>query len=263
MLAIELDEIKIRAEEIIKKAGELFIDIIIEKEHIIEKGHANYVTVIDYKVQEFLAEELHKITPNCNIIAEESDRNQYNLKEATWVIDPVDGTTNLMYDFHHSAISAGLFVDGKPTLGFVYNPTAGELFFAQEGKGAFLNGRPIEVTKNSNIQDALIGFGTTPYDREKASRTFDITKNIILDCRDVRRTGSAALDLAYVACGRLDAFFELVLQPWDFAAGMIILQEAGGRITDLTGSELNVLRPCSVAASNSRIHDRLLMYFNQ
>lgn len=261
MKAFELNKIKVKAEEIIKKAGDIFINTVIEKEDIEEKSFANYVTVVDYKVQEFLTKELLVITPGCNIIAEESDKNSYKLDGITWIIDPVDGTTNLMYDFRHSAISIGLFIDGTPALGFIYNPMTKEFFSAEKGKGAFLNGRPIEVSKCKAMNDALIGFGTTPYDRGKTSKTFNITKNIFLDCRDVRRTGSAALDCAYVACGRLDGFFELTLQPWDFAAGMVILQEAGGKLTDCTGNELSLVRSSSVAATNGNIHDKLLTYF--
>lgn len=263
MTEIEIDKIKFQAEELIKKAGEIFNDTVIEKEDIEEKGFANYVTIVDYKVQEFVTKEIIRLTPDCNIIAEESDKNLYNLKGFTWIIDPVDGTTNLMYDYRHSAISVGLFIDGEPTLGFIYNPTGREFFSAQKGKGAFLNGRPIEVSKCIDMKGALVGFGTTPYDRTKASRTCDIVKDMLLNCRDVRRTGSAALDIAYVACGRMDGFFELTLQPWDFAAGMVILQEAGGRITDCDGSELSLIKPCAVAASNGRIHDILVTYINK
>lgn len=261
MTEVELEKIKVQAEKVIRKAGEIFINTIIEKKDVEEKGFANYVTVVDYKVQEFLIGELRSICPDSNIIAEESGANHYDSKGITWVIDPVDGTTNLMYGFHHSAISVGLFIDGTPALGFIYNPTRNEFFFAEKGNGAFLNGNPIEVSKCSDIKDALICFGTTPYDRKKIDKTFEITKNIFSDCRDIRRTGSAALDIAYVACGRLDGFFELTLQPWDFAAGMIILQEAGGKITDCSGNELNFLKPNPVSATNGKIHSELLTYF--
>lgn len=261
MQIFELDKLKVQAEDIIKKAGDIFISTVIEKKDVEEKSFANYVTVVDYKVQEYLIQELLNISGDCNIIAEESSKNNYNLDGITWIVDPVDGTTNLMYDFQHSAISVGLFIDGTPRLGFIYNPTRNEFFSAEKGKGAFLNGNPIEVSKCSDIKDALIGFGTTPYDRTKVNKTFDITKNIFSACRDVRRSGSASLDIAYVACGRLDGFYELTLQPWDFAAGLIILEEAGGKLTDCTGIKTSLLESTSVCVSNGKIHSKLLTYF--
>jgi Archaeal fructose-1,6-bisphosphatase and related enzymes of inositol monophosphatase family len=137
MVAIDLDKVKAQVEIIIRRAGEIFIDTVIEKRDIEEKGFANYVTIVDYKVQEFLMKELLKVTSNCNIIAEESDKNSYKLEGITWIIDPVDGTTNLMYDYGHSAISVGLFVDGEAALGFIYNPSRDEFFLHRRKRGLF------------------------------------------------------------------------------------------------------------------------------
>lgn len=253
-----MKNIKVKVEEVVREAGKLLVNAVIAEEHIERKGKANFVTEIDYKVQEFLIEKLQDIIPESNIITEESKNNEYNLNKPTWVLDPVDGTTNLMYDYHHSAISLALFIEGTPSLGIVYNPTGEEMFFAESGKGAFLNGRRIKTASNKTLEDSLIAFGTTPYDRNKADRTFDAIKKAYLSSRDIRRSGSAALDLAYVACGRLDVFFEMVLQPWDFAAGMIIVKEAGGRATNWDGIELNVLGPSSVLATNNFVHKQML-----
>lgn len=253
-----MKDIKVRVEEAVREAGKLLVNAIIGKEGIERKGHANFVTEIDYKVQEFLIDKLQKIIPDSNIITEESKNNEFNLNKPTWILDPVDGTTNLMYDYHHSAISLALFIEGSPALGIIYNPTGGEVFFAEAGKGAFLNGNEIKVTANKSLEDSLVAFGTTPYERDKAERTFDLVKKVYINARDVRRSGSAALDIAYVACGRLDAFFEMKLQPWDFAAGIIILKEAGGAVTTWEEREINILEPSSVLASNGLIHKSMV-----
>lgn len=254
----KVKDIKLKTEEAVREAGKLLVNAVISEEHIEKKGHANFVTEIDYKVQEFLVGKLEEIIPGSNIITEESKNNEFNLSKPTWILDPVDGTTNLMYDYHHSAISLALFVEGKPALGIIYNPTGEELFFAEAGKGAFLNDRRIKVTSNGVLEDCLISFGTTPYERNKADRTFELIKKAYLSSRDIRRSGSAALDMAYVACGRLDIFFEMTLQPWDFAAGMIILKEAGGRTTNWEGSELNIIEPSSILATNKLVHELML-----
>jgi myo-inositol-1(or 4)-monophosphatase len=253
-----MNEIKAKAEQAVREAGKLLVNAVIAQDRIEKKGYANFVTEIDYKVQEFMIDRLDKIIPGCNIITEESKNNEYNLNKPTWVLDPVDGTTNLMYDYHHSAVSLALFIEGRAVLGIIYNPTGEELFTAEVGKGAFLNGKKIKVTGNGTLEDCLIAFGTTPYERDKADRTFEIVKKAYLSCRDIRRSGSAALDIAYVACGRLDAFFEMRLQPWDFAAGMILLKEAGGRVTTWEGKDVSILKPTGIIASNKLVHESML-----
>jgi myo-inositol-1(or 4)-monophosphatase len=251
------NSIKKNTENAVLEAGRIMLDYILESRHIIEKGPANFVTEVDYKVQEFLVNRLSSIIPGSNIITEESDRNNFKLDKPTWILDPVDGTTNLMYGYRHSAVSLALFMEGKPLLGFIYNPFSGEMFIAEKGKGACLNGDKIKVSSNATLADSLITFGTTPYDKSKSKKTFDIVEKTFYHSRDVRRSGSAALDIAYIACGRIDGFFEVKLQPWDFAAGMVILEEAGGRITNLQGEELKVISADGVLASNGLIHEEL------
>lgn len=246
-----------KAEQAVREAGKLFLKNDSESRKIVEKGFANYVTEVDYAVQEFLIEELTKVIPGSNIISEEADENRYDLEKPTWILDPVDGTTNFMYGHRHSAISLALFTEGKPTMGIIYNPEADEMFIAQSGKGATLNGKDIKVSSNELLSNGLIAFGTTPYERAKADETFEAVKRVYKNCRDLRRAGSAALDIAYVACGRLDGYFELRIQPWDYAAGIIILQEAGGTITDWEGNSLEKLKPSSVVATNGSIHSQI------
>lgn len=253
-----MQNIKKKVENIIIDAGNLIAASIMNRSMIEEKGFANYVTEIDYKVQEILTSKLMEIIPDSNVIGEESKHNVYDIEKPTWIIDPVDGTTNLMYGYKHSAISVGLYKENQPYMGFIYNPYLKEMFFAEAGKGAFLNDVPIKVTNNSVMEECLAGFGTNPYDRRSADETFQIVTTLFKKCRDVRRSGSAALDMVYVACGRMDLFFEKSLQPWDYAAGFIILSEAGGITTDWFGKTPQITCPSSIVCSNEKLQQEIL-----
>ncbi len=243
----------------VRESGRIFLNTSL-KNNYQTKSAANFVTQIDCQVQDYLVAELDKLLPGCNIITEESERNLLQLKEYTWILDPVDGTTNLIHDYNHSAISLALFSEQKPVLAIIYNPYRGEIFTAEPGKGAYLNQQRINVSGNRFLKDSLIGFGTTPYDRSKADRTFAIAQKVFMNCHDIRRTGSAALDLAYVACGKTDGFFEMNLMPWDYAAGRIIVEEAGGQVTAWDGKQPSILSPGSIVATNGLIHEELLSY---
>lgn len=252
-----MDYLKEKLEKTVREAGKLFHNTDIIDDFVVKNGAANYVTQVDFQVQEFLQNELSRIIEGCNIITEESNENIFDIEKPTFILDPVDGTTNLIHQFQHSAVSLGLVMERKLVLGIIYNPFNNEMFTAQAGMGAALNGKEIKVSRNAVVKESLIGFGTNPYDRDKAKETFDITERVFLNCRDIRRTGSAALDIAYVACGRIDGFFESNQQPWDFAAGIVILEEAGGRITKWSGAKLDIVAPGSVLATNSLIHKEL------
>ncbi len=246
------------AKDLVREAAILLLDSIDESKVVSKTGTANFVTEVDIKVQEFIVARLKEILPQSNIIAEETAHQEFFHGAYTWILDPVDGTTNLMYGYKYSAISLGLLKDGIAHAGIVYNPFIDEMFFAVKGCGAFVNDQPIKVTRNKKLSDSLITFGTSPYDRAKADETFRITKNVFDKCRDIRRSGSAALDLCNVAAGRMDGFYEMELQPWDYAASALILQEAGGRISDWYGKPVDFLNKLPVVASNGYIHEELL-----
>lgn len=252
-----MKDIKVEAERVVKEAGKLFFEKVTEGDVNEKKGTANFVTSVDLAVQDFVVRELECLLPGSNIITEESSSNLFHMERPTWILDPVDGTTNLMYDYRHSAVSLALLIEGKPVLGMVYNPFLQEFFWGEKGKGAFLNEKSMKVSSSRKLSDSLVAFGTTPYDRSEAARTFEITRDVFSNSRDVRRSGSAALDMAYVACGRLDGFYELSLQPWDYAAGIILLEEAGGRVTNWAGRGLSCTAADSVAATNGDIHEEL------
>lgn len=215
-------------------------------------GFANYVTEYDVGVQSFLENGLRALVPDAGFFAEESGENKNRVgKGLTFVIDPIDGTSNFIHGFRASAISVGLLNDGQPVWGAVYLPFSDELFHAAKGRGAYNNGKRISVSGLS-LDDSLALFGTSPYSREKlGEKTLEIIRRLYGVTVDVRRSGCAAMDLCYVACGRASAFCELTLSPWDYAAGALIVTEAGGIVTRFDGSPLSFSTPSSVLASNA------------
>lgn len=212
---------------IIRSAGEKMLSY--DRFEVYQKeGHANFVTQADMEVQAFLLDKLHEAVPEAAFFAEEKE-NEAMTEKLTFVIDPIDGTTNFMRGRRCSSISVALLKDRQPVLGAVLNPYAKELFHAEKGKGAFLNRKPIHVS-NQGFSNALVSIGTSPYDAELAKKTMRAAEQFLLAAGDLRRTGSAAIDLCDVACARSDIFWEMKLSPWDFAAGALLVAEAGGRI---------------------------------
>lgn len=213
-----------------------------------KEGHANFVTDMDVRVQRMLMEELSALLPDAAFICEEKENEKLSEGE-TWIVDPIDGTTNLIHHYHHSALSVALLRNRKPVLACVYNPFTEELFSAEKGHGAWLNGKRIAVSHRP-LNNALIGFGTAPYYEDLSRATMKIAYRLLHEAGDLRRSGSAALDLAYVACGRMDAFFELRLKPWDIAAGALLVTEAGGVFTMPLNEKVDFDLSTAVIASN-------------
>ena len=230
--------------------------------HVTVKGPADFVTMVDTNVQNFLKEALNNLTPQVQFMGEENHMNSIDPAQPSWILDPIDGTTNLIYGYRHSAVSLAYYDGKQATMGVIYNPFTEETFYAVKGCGAFLNDSPIHVTDHPVLAQSLISIGTSPYNKELAPNNFHIFLRLFQNSLDIRRSGSAALDLAYVACGRLDGYIEKNLKPWDFAAGAVILSEAGGRITDYHGNPLNYCQNQDIIASNRHIHPELLVYAN-
>lgn len=252
------DPLMTQVKQALTEAGQIILDSSVRKSQIEKKSDKNYVTEIDYKVQSHLSDRLREILPQSHLIAEETQVNQFEVSRPTWILDPVDGTTNLIFDLKMSTVSLALYLEGKPAYGFIYNPYLHELFQARAGVGAFLDYDPIHASQTSDLSKALIGFGTNPYDRANSQQTFSILQEIFTRTLEIRRTGSAALDLAYVACGRLDGFFEQMLQPWDFAAGYIIIKAAGGKVGSWNSDDLpDLLAPTSILAGGTNLFEQL------
>lgn len=247
---------------LIRQAGKTMLEArnVESSENItVKPGDANFVTVYDVAIQDFLMQEIQKQLPQARFIAEEQANDTSILSsEYCFLIDPIDGTANFICDYRHSAISVAMFSYGEPVFGAVYDPYLNELFWAERGKGAYLNGTPIHVSERP-FSLAMVAFGTATYDKKQfGDKTFRLLKELFLCCADVRRCGSAALDLAYLAAGRNDAFFEYRLSPWDIAAGALLITEAGGIISDMNGNPIDYTDPIPVIAANPQIYPLLL-----
>ena len=223
--------------------------------HVREKGVADYVTEVDVAVQDFLKKELHALAPGIQFLGEETGL-QRMAADSYWILDPVDGTTNLMHDYQHSVVSLALCRRGEIEMGIVYDPFHDELFSAVKGKGSLLNGKPIHVSSAKHLSETIIGVGTAK--RELARENFARFLRVYESSQDIRRLGSAALELAYTACGRQGGYFEVHLNPWDYAAGMLLVREAGGAVTDWSGASPDPASGSQVAATNGHIHRELL-----
>lgn len=223
--------------------------------HVREKGVADYVTQVDITVQEFLKDALYKLAPDIQFLGEETGLQQMNT-DSYWILDPVDGTTNLMHDYQHSVVSLALCQRNEIVAGIIYDPFHEELFSAVKGEGSFLNGKPIHVSSAQKLSETIIGVGTAK--REQTKDNFARFLRVYENSQDIRRIGSAALELAYTACGRQGGYFEAYLNPWDYAAGMLIVQEAGGTVSDWRGKNLDPAQGSQVAGTNGNVHDELL-----
>lgn len=230
--------------------------------HIAIKGAADYVTEVDRNVQSFMQKALQESWPEIQFLGEEKNNEDIDLLGQMWVLDPVDGTTNLIHDYRRSSISLALMEGGESVLGIVYQPYTEELFFAEKGKGAFLNGRQIHVSRAETMEECLFAFGTSPYEKEKfGAESFRKVYKVFMVAQDVRRSGSAAIDLAETAAGRIDGFFERKLSIWDYAAGRLLVSEAGGKATDYEGKELGCAMKSSVVCGNPVIHKLLIQKY--
>lgn len=238
---------------VVEDAGEMIRCAHDIADDITEKSsHIDVVTKYDTAVQEFLYRELLELMPEAGFLGEEGEHEEITT-EWTFIVDPIDGTANFVRNFGHSNISVALAKNGVVEYGVVYNPFRGELFAAQRGMGATLNAKPIHVS-DADASHGILLCGSTAYDRELTDRHFAIMRALYDRTGDFRRLGAAALDLCYIAAGRVEVFFECRLRPWDIAAGSLILTEAGGKITQMDGTPLDVLHNCSVFAGNQACH---------
>ena len=234
-----------------RKAGEIILSAGQEKDIMTKEGRANFVTIYDDKVQEFLFDAMTKLLPDAHFVGEEEDKEAFLPEYShgfTFVIDPIDGTNNFMRSYGLSVTSIGLLRDGEPFLGVVYNPYSGQMFYAQKGLGAWENGKRL-TTSREPLSRSLVSMGTAPYYADELSKeAFELGHWYLKQCLDIRRSGSAAYDLCMVASGRIGLFYEPMMQLWDYCAGALILQEAGGRVTDMNGKPLSFRAKSSLCA---------------
>lgn len=212
-------------------------------------GFANIVTSSDVAVQEFLRTEFLKLTPGCGFICEEEEHHDLD-KEYVWIIDPIDGTSNYSRGIDHCCISVALMHNGTIVTGVVYSPWRKEMYTAEKGRGAFMNDMPIHVSDRS-FENSMFCTALCTYRKEYAQICSDVTMDVYMQCNDTRRFGSAAIEICFLASGHCELYFEFRLQPWDYAAAILILEEAGGKACNLDGVLPRYNAPDLVCAANT------------
>lgn len=244
------------ATEAALQAGELLVKNLHKVKRVDHKGVVNLVTDIDHKSERLIHRIIRSHFPNHSFFAEEEVREKTS-SDYLWTIDPLDGTTNYAHGFPIFCVTISLLKKGEVIMGLTYNPMLGEMFYAERGAGAFLNRRRIQISGTEDFNDSLLATGF-PYDlRESEDNNLDNFSSFVMKAQAVRRAGSAALDLAYTACGRFDGFWEFKLGAWDIAAGCLLVEEAGGRVTNFKGGKV-ALFTGEVLASNGKIHNQML-----
>src|SRR5437867_11277613 len=221
------------------------------------KDAVNLVTDADRRAEEAIVQTIRIEYPTHQVLAEERGLQAQDQSPFKWLIDPLDGTTNFAHGFPAYCVSIGLEYQGRSILGVVLDPTRQELFVAETGRGASLNGAPLRVSRTVTLDSALLVTGFAYDIRESTQNNLDHFARFALRAQGIRRTGSAALDLCYVAAGRFDGFWEIKLHPWDTAAGALIVQEAGGQVTDFKGGRFSIYGQ-EIVASNGLVHDEML-----
>ena len=253
-----IEEMEAVGRSAILQAGECIMERLGDPSAIDTKGTSDYVTDVDRACEALIMEMIRKRFPDHHIMSEESPFQGWE-PGITWILDPLDGTTNFIHGFPFVAVSMAVVVEKEPVLGLTLDPVRGELFTARRGGGAHLNGQRIQVKDVSSLHEALIATAFPFRARDLLEPYMATFRRIFQSVGDVRRTGSAALDLAYVACGRVNGFWEAGLKPWDVAAGTLLIREAGGRVSDFWGKD-NYLQNGHIVAGAPSVYPFLLQH---
>lgn len=248
--------------ETARDAGRVLLEKFGRKIEITMKGDINLVTEADLASEALIIERIKSYYPKHSILAEESGEAVVSGGDLSWkwIIDPLDGTTNYAHGYPCWCVTLALEHNGEIVIGVTYDPTRNELFAAERGKGATLDGKPIRVSQAEELGNSLICTGF-PYDIKQRDNFAQHLTDMLLQSRGVRRDGSAAIDMAYVACGRFDGFWEEGLNPWDVAAGVLLIEEAGGHVSYYDGSKFSIYK-APICASNGLIHSHMLRILN-
>lgn len=224
--------------------------------NVVEKGRQDYASEVDSAAEAEIIRELRRAFPDYGILAEESGHMERSGKP-TFVIDPLDGTSNFLRGYPHFCISIAVVEKGEPTHGVIFDPLRNELFTASRGAGAVLNDKKIRIGERKDLTGSLLVTGFPPRERARLQPQLDCLRDLLQSAEDMRRSGSAALDLAYVACGRVDGYFEAGIKPWDIAAGVLLVREAGGRVLNFRGQSDQLLDAGQVLAGNLKLSEAL------
>ena len=251
-----INKILAQSIEVVKEVGDFIWAQAGKQLEVETKSLNSFVTYVDKEAEKMLVQKLGALIPNATFITEEKTVEQLE-SELQWIIDPLDGTTNFIQQIPHYSTSVALKYKGEIVLGIVNHIPQKECFYASKNEGAFLNGKPIQVSGVENLDQAIIATGF-PYERsEIQNRLIQVFNDVLSKAKGIRRLGSAALDLSYVACGRMDAYYEGELNPWDVAAGILIVVEAGGKLSDYRGED-NYFSGKEIIASNPFLEKKLI-----
>lgn len=238
-------------ESIVRYAGQM-IKNNVPAEVSNKAGIANFVTEWDVKIQKYLIQELSAVYPDASYFGEEeTEGNSHVTSGRCFFIDPIDGTTNYIFGYNHSCVSVGMSLDGIITEGYIYNPFTDDMYTAKKGMGAYLNGRRL-LSGNLSLDQGIVAFGCARYNEGDTDALFSIAKELYLNSLSLRNGGSAALDLCRVASGANTAYIELMLQPYDYAAASVIIEESGGVIAQVDGSRITINKGCSILAGSPK-----------
>ena len=256
-MTIETQQFLSTALEAATTAGTLILQHWQQPKQIYYKGAIDLVTSVDRESERQIVDVLQRKFPGHSILAEEETDRVGSQASHRWIVDPLDGTTNFAHSYPQFCVSIALERDGEVILGLVYDPLRPECFQAVKGQGATLNGEPIRISAIKELDHALLATGFPYNHRENADFYLAFFKSFLTRSQGIRRNGSAALDLCYVACGRLDGFWEFNLKPWDTAAGALVVEEAGGKLSDLSGNPFSIWNN-EALASNGIIHEAMV-----
>jgi myo-inositol-1(or 4)-monophosphatase len=244
-----------------RDAGNLLKEKFNSKHEVHYKGEINLVTEADKMSEDLIIAAINSNFPDHGILSEESPAQNSQAKQR-WIIDPLDGTTNYAHGYPVFCVSIALENEGVIVLGVIYDPLREDMFVAERGKGAYLNGKKLKVSPTATLSRSLLATGF-PYDiRMSKDNNLNYFNLMAMEAQAIRRAGAAALDLAYLACGRFDGFWELKLMPWDMAAGCLMVEESGGVISDMSGGKWNISSP-NVLVSNGLIHEQMISVFKR
>jgi myo-inositol-1(or 4)-monophosphatase len=256
-----MTELKDFAINMARDAGNLLKEKFNSKHEIYYKGEINLVTEADKMSEDLIIAAISSNFPDHGILSEESPA-QNSQARMRWIIDPLDGTTNYAHGYPVFCVSIALEKEGVIVLGVIYDPLRDDMFVAERGCGAYLNGKKMKVSKTATLSRSLLATGF-PYDiRVSKDNNLNYFNLMAMEAQAIRRAGAAALDLAYLACGRFDGFWELKLMPWDMAAGCLMVEESGGVISDMSGGKGNISSP-NVLVSNGLIHEQIISVFKR